>query len=81
MKHARKDYDKIQDGSGKIPDDEPVFLVRAQDVVGPMTVRAWARNAELVGAEDDIIAHALEHAMLMEDWQDSYGRKVPDMPK
>ena len=32
MKHARSDYDRIQDPDGKIPANEPVFLIRGQDV-------------------------------------------------
>ncbi len=32
MKHGRKDYDeRIQDSAKKIGEDEPVFLLRAQD--------------------------------------------------
>ena len=31
MIHARLDYQRIQDPSNKIKDDEPVFLLRAQD--------------------------------------------------
>lgn len=31
MKHARPDYDRIQDPAGIIPEDEPVFLLRGQD--------------------------------------------------
>jgi hypothetical protein len=30
MKHARDDYNRIQDPAGLIPEDEPVFLLRAQ---------------------------------------------------
>lgn len=41
MIHARKDYDHIQDPSGKIPLDEPVFLVRGQDPDGWYTVASW----------------------------------------
>ncbi len=41
MIHARKDYDHIQDPSGKIPLDEPVFLVRGQDPDGWRTVASW----------------------------------------
>lgn len=34
MIHARKDYtERIQDSENKIPKDEPVFLLRAQDVL------------------------------------------------
>ncbi len=31
MKHARPDYDRIQDPAGRIPADDPVLLFRAQD--------------------------------------------------
>lgn len=31
MIHARSDYDHIQDPSGKIGKDEPVFLIRGKD--------------------------------------------------
>ena len=34
MIHARDDYNRIQDPAGKIPADEPVFLLRAQDELG-----------------------------------------------
>lgn len=41
MIHARRDYDHIQDPTGKIPLDEPVFLVRGQDPNGWRTVVSW----------------------------------------
>lgn len=33
MRHAREDYNRIQDPAGKIHEDEPVFLMRAQDAL------------------------------------------------
>ncbi len=52
MLHARKDYNAtIQDSSGRIPVDEPVFLLRAQDTAAPVTVRFWADLAEKMVAE------------------------------
>lgn len=30
MIHARPDYNRIQDPENKIPEDEPVFLLRAK---------------------------------------------------
>ena len=80
MLHARKDYDRIQDPEGKIPEDEPVFLLRAQDAVAPGVVEAWAIVAYEAGATDDIVHHAYEHAQLMRKWQAEHGSKVPDMP-
>jgi len=39
MKHAREDYNRIQDPDEKIPDNEPVFLLRGQDVLAPNLLR------------------------------------------
>lgn len=80
MIHARKDYDRIQDPAGLIPDDEPVFLIRGRDAVGPVTLIAWAEFARLHGADDTIVNSALKHAVRMRDWQAMHGRQVPDMP-
>ena len=81
MIHARKDYDRIQDPEGKIPEGEPVFLLRAQDAVAPQVVEIWAIAAHNAGADGDIVQHAYEHAQVMRKWQAEYGSKVPDMPK
>ena len=80
MKHARADYDRIQDPAGLIPADEPVFLLRGQDLVAPFAVRMWARNAELAGADPAIVASAMEQAEAMERWHEAGRYKVPDMP-
>ena len=68
MKHARADYDRIQDPDGLIPDDEPVFLIRGQDVVGAKTVRDWASNNAQVGGDPVLTALALEQANRMDEW-------------
>jgi len=81
MKHAREDYDRIQDPEGKIPEDEPVFLLRAQDAVAPGVVEMWALAAYNAGADDNIVQLAYEQAQLMRKWQVQHGNKVPDMPK
>ena len=44
MLHARKDYNGIKDLNGRIPVDEPVFLLRAQDEVAVEVVRFWANK-------------------------------------
>lgn len=80
MKHARSDYDHIQDPSGKIPADEPVFLLRASDMLAPNVVRHWALQAKANGCDPEIIAAAESHVQAMIDWQKSHGRKRPDMP-
>jgi hypothetical protein len=76
MKHARHDYDRIQDPSGKIPADEPVFLIRGQDRVGAETVRYWAMLAAGFGASPEIVEMAERHANAMEAWTT---KKVPDL--
>lgn len=47
-----------------IPENEPVFLLRAQDKTAAETVRYWARLQPL----GQLRQMALHHADLMEDW-------------
>lgn len=80
MRHAREDYNRIQDPENKIPEDEPVFLLRGQDFVAPDIVEAWADRAEAAGAYADIVMSARDQAKRMRDWQIDMNRvKVPDM--
>lgn len=80
MRHARDDYNRIQDPSVKIPEDEPVFLIRGQDLAGPDTLREWCRLAHKFGAGNEIINKVLDHARAMEEWQRVVARKTPDLP-
>lgn len=80
MKHARPDYDRIQDPAGLIPDDEPVFIIRAQDIAGPATVQCWAAIAKSHGAEPNILEAADDMTAQMRNWQRGHVCKVPDMP-
>jgi hypothetical protein len=81
MKHARKDYDRIQDPHNLIPWDEPVFLLRAKDEAAPQTVLEWADIAEGLGADDKIVAAARKQAQAMLDYQKRNGSQVPDAPE
>jgi len=80
MLHARKDYAHIQDDTGKIAKDEPVFLLRAKDALAPDTLRFWA--GLLLDQNGDSVAYkaAMKQAELMEDWQEENESKLPDMP-
>ena len=69
MRHAREDYNRIQDPEEKIPEDEPVFLIRAQDVVAPAALENYATMAELVGADPKLVNMVREWAEEMRDWQ------------
>lgn len=80
MKHAREDYNRIQDPDGKIPADEPVFLLRGQDIAAPGTLRDYANRAGAAGASPELIEKVRAHADLMERWQEDNGFKIPDLP-
>ena len=77
MLHAREDYARIQDPDGKIPEDEPVFLIRAKDVNSDLVVDFWACLAEISGASRVIIDKARGQAKLMREWKE---KKIPDIP-
>lgn len=78
MRHARPDYDRIQDPAGKIPFDEPVFLIRAQDISGPAVLRFWAAENLKNGGDPEGSRLAVEQATRMEKWPK---RKPMDLPK
>jgi hypothetical protein len=80
MKHARDDYNRIQDPLKLIADNEPVFLLRAKDKCAPQIVEAWAALAEANGASKEMVKSARDHAILMRRWQIQNGNKTPDMP-
>lgn len=61
-----------------IPANEPVFLIRAQDIAGAATVRAWAELATAYGASREIVRAARDIADAMDQWPK---KKVPDLPK
>jgi hypothetical protein len=78
MKFTREDYNKrIIDKAGKIPQDEPVFLLRAQDVHAPSTLRHYAQLLEEAGTIE--MAEELRvHARNMVIWQKSVRVHNPD---
>jgi len=57
-------------------EDEPVFVLRAQDKVAPATVLTWALMAELVGAPREKCWGATSQARAMEDWRENNSDKV-----
>lgn len=78
LRHSRDDYNQnIQADHNLIPEDEPVFLIRAQDVVSSAAVYAWADFAKQAGASAETVASARRHAHLMSEWPK---KEVPDLP-
>lgn len=77
MKHARPDYDPIQDPRGLIPEDEPVFLLRAQDEIAKVVISVYAALAQAKGLP--------QIAQTTRDQADRFARwpvsKLPDLPE
>ena len=57
--------------------DEPVFILRAQDILAPRVVVQWAYLAEGAGSPWDKVHGPLVIAQRMADWQ----AKNPDRVK
>jgi len=80
MKHAREDYNRIQDSAGLIPADEPVFLLRGQDILAPDLLRLWATRLLSHGGDPQMASIVSSHADAMEVWQRDHKKKLPDLP-
>ncbi len=64
----------------RIPDDEPVFILRGKDLLAPETVYQWVRIAELNKVNADKVQRAREHMRAMTDFQRDHPArcKLPD---
>lgn len=60
---------------GKAADDEPVFILRAQDMLAADLVDTWATQAKVAGCNWDKVREARELAQAMREWPQ---RKNPD---
>lgn len=83
MIHARSDYDRIQDPEGIIPEDEPVFLLRAKDDLFIPTVAHWLTLLELYNGDPtsiNCIRGFIDKAI---EWREKNNHltKLPDMPR
>jgi hypothetical protein len=76
MKHARPDYDRIQDPAGLIPIDEPVLLFRGQDRYASQVARFYADLVEKNGGDREIVLRVRAHADRMDAWPK---KKSPDI--
>lgn len=63
-----------------ILDDEPVFLLRAQDVAAIPAMEAWCEAASANGAALDLIDAVHRHIELVRQWQTNQKVKTPDAP-
>lgn len=71
---TKKDPGKY-DCYGKLKEDEPYFVLRAQDESAPVLVDMWADNAESYGVNRDKIEEARKVADEMRNYRT---RKTPD---
>jgi hypothetical protein len=80
MLHARKDYNRIQDPLNAkdkgIPKDEPVFLLRAQDIFFIPMLTLYAELASAAGCDSRLIQSVIVHRELARLWPH---RKRPDL--
>lgn len=83
MLHPRTDYQGIQDTTGEtsIGENEPVFLLRAQDRLAPDTLIYWASQLKASGGDVDTANNIIKFAERMRIWQLTHNVKIPDAPK
>ncbi len=67
-----KNNDRVLD---KISDDEPIFVLRAQDKFAPILIRLWADLAQQYGISEERHNEAIDLVEEMESWPT---RKYPD---
>jgi len=78
MRHARVDYNRIQDPAGIIPEDEPVFLLRGQDKHAAETLRFYAALVADDEGSEEVIELTMDHADAIDAWPKN---KAPDILK
>lgn len=82
MKFSRSDYNgRIIDLENKIPQDEPVMLLRGQDALAPRLVMNWASELLLNGGDPQLAEQAFQCARDMLEWQKTHVVKTPDSYK
>ena len=59
----------------KAAPDEPIFVLRAQDLLAPVLVRAWAFMAAQFGVNSNKVEEAKDVAKKMIGWRT---RRLPD---
>lgn len=63
-----------------IPEDEPVFILRAKDISAPDVVRYWCDRQEALGGDPLVVHHIRQFADEMAAYGDAHGAKVADTP-
>lgn len=71
----RHEMDDSTSCLSKARDDEPIFILRAQDILAPIVVKYWATLASDAGVSGNKCRGAWDLANAMKQWPD---RKLPD---
>jgi hypothetical protein len=58
----------------KLGDDEPIFILRAQDITSPLIVLDWIRQ-NFMQVPEHKLREAFEQAIVMKNYED---KKIPD---
>jgi len=74
---GRRDYNLIGTDEDPIPQDEPVFILRAQDELALPVMLIYAVLAETQMVDPTLARSVREHADLFRVWPT---RKKPDLP-
>jgi len=71
--------EELADGClSKVAEDEPVFVLRANDRLAPLVVMDWIAKAEMMGVPKEKIEGANDLLIKMWEWQGANGSKLPD---
>ena len=73
---AIKSYEAKFGTFARAADDEPLFILRAQDTMAPIIVELWAACAEALGVPAEKVIEARLCAETMRAWEGD--KKTPD---
>ena len=59
----------------KVGEDEPIFVLRAQDPLAPYCIRQWVTSAAMRGVDKAKLKEAMDCADAMDKWTN---QKLPD---
>lgn len=80
MKHGRADYDeRIQDSAGKIPEDEPVFLLRGQDPVAWRGLEMFIQYSSQQGVAIEMLESMHQQVNRMREWSRTHPKQNADL--
>lgn len=80
MIHASQKYNDMtpEELYEHIPEDEPVFLLRAQDVYSVGRVRKWVQLLKKDRPDSPTVHEVEVHIQRMIEWQTDQGCHIPD---